>query len=34
MDYRQLKDIGITRDQAEQQARKPIWKDWHISAGH
>jgi len=27
MDYRQLKDIGITRDQAEQQARKPIWKD-------
>ena len=27
MDYRQLKDIGITRDQAEQQAHKPIWKD-------
>jgi len=27
MDYRQLKDIGITRDQAEQEARKPIWKD-------
>lgn len=26
MDYRQLKDIGITRDQAEQEARKPIWK--------
>ena len=28
MDDRQLKDIGITRDQAEQEARKPIWKDW------
>jgi uncharacterized protein YjiS (DUF1127 family) len=27
MDDRQLKDIGITRDQAEQEARKPIWKD-------
>lgn len=26
MDYRQLKDIGITREQAEQEARKPIWK--------
>ena len=26
MDHRQLKDIGITRDQAEQEARKPIWK--------
>ena len=26
MDYRQLKDIGITRDQAKQEARKPIWK--------
>jgi len=23
---RQLKDIGITRDQAEHEARKPIWK--------
>ena len=27
MDDRQLKDIGITREQAEQEARKPIWKD-------
>jgi uncharacterized protein YjiS (DUF1127 family) len=27
MDYRQLKDIGITREQAEQEARKPIWKN-------
>ena len=26
MDNRQLKDIGITRDQAEHEARKPIWK--------
>ena len=26
MDDRQLKDIGITREQAEQEARKPIWK--------
>ena len=26
MDYRQLKDIGITPEQAEQEARKPIWK--------
>jgi uncharacterized protein YjiS (DUF1127 family) len=26
MDDRQLKDIGITRDEAEQEARKPIWK--------
>ena len=27
MDYRQLKDIGITPEAAEQEARKPIWKD-------
>jgi uncharacterized protein YjiS (DUF1127 family) len=27
MDKRQLKDIGITRDQAEQEARKPIWRE-------
>jgi uncharacterized protein YjiS (DUF1127 family) len=27
MDDRELKDIGITREQAEQEARKPIWKD-------
>jgi uncharacterized protein YjiS (DUF1127 family) len=27
MDDRQLKDIGITREQAQQEARKPIWKD-------
>ena len=27
MDDRQLKDIGITREQAEQEARKPSWKD-------
>jgi uncharacterized protein YjiS (DUF1127 family) len=27
MDDRQLKDIGITREQAEQEARKAIWKD-------
>jgi uncharacterized protein YjiS (DUF1127 family) len=27
MDDRQLKDIGITLEQAEQEARKPIWKD-------
>ena len=27
LDDRQLKDIGITREQAEQEARKPIWKD-------
>ena len=26
MDDRQLKDIGITPEQAEQEARKPIWK--------
>jgi hypothetical protein len=26
LDNRQLKDIGITRDQAEHEARKPIWK--------
>ena len=26
MDDGQLKDIGITREQAEQEARKPIWK--------
>jgi uncharacterized protein YjiS (DUF1127 family) len=26
MDDRDLKDIGITREQAEQEARKPIWK--------
>ena len=26
MDDRQLKDIGITREQAEQEAHKPIWK--------
>jgi uncharacterized protein YjiS (DUF1127 family) len=27
IDDRELKDIGITREQAEQEARKPIWKD-------
>jgi uncharacterized protein YjiS (DUF1127 family) len=27
MDYRQLKDIGITPEEAAQEARKPIWKD-------
>ena len=27
MDDRQLKDIGITVEQAEQEARKSIWKD-------
>jgi uncharacterized protein YjiS (DUF1127 family) len=27
MDYHQLKDIGITPEEAEQEARKPIWKD-------
>jgi uncharacterized protein YjiS (DUF1127 family) len=27
MDDRQLKDIGVTAEQAEQEARKPIWKD-------
>ena len=27
MDDRQIKDIGITPEQAEQEARKPIWKD-------
>jgi hypothetical protein len=26
MDYRQLRDIGITREQPQQEARKPIWK--------
>ena len=26
MDERQLKDIGITREQAEQEGRKPTWK--------
>ena len=26
MDDRQLKDIGITREQAEQEGRKPLWK--------
>ena len=28
MDYRQLKDIGITREQAEQEGRKPLWRGW------
>jgi uncharacterized protein YjiS (DUF1127 family) len=27
MDDRELKDIGITREQAEQEGRKPPWKD-------
>ena len=27
MDNRQLKDIGTTREEAELEARKPIWKD-------
>jgi uncharacterized protein YjiS (DUF1127 family) len=27
MDYHQLKDIGITPEEGEQEARKPIWKD-------
>ena len=26
MDDRQLKDIGITREQAGQEGRKPLWK--------
>jgi len=26
MDDRELKDIGITREQAEEEARKPFWK--------
>ena len=26
MDDRQLKDIGITREEAEQEGRKPLWK--------
>jgi uncharacterized protein YjiS (DUF1127 family) len=26
MDDRELKDIGITREQAEEEARKAIWK--------
>jgi uncharacterized protein YjiS (DUF1127 family) len=26
MDNRELKDIGITREQAEEEARKPLWK--------
>ena len=26
MDDRELKDIGITREQAEQEGRKPLWK--------
>jgi uncharacterized protein YjiS (DUF1127 family) len=26
MGDRELKDIGITREQAEEEARKPIWK--------
>jgi uncharacterized protein YjiS (DUF1127 family) len=26
MDHRQLKDIGITREQAEREGRKPLWK--------
>jgi uncharacterized protein YjiS (DUF1127 family) len=26
MDDRQLKDIGITRIEAEQEARKPFWR--------
>ena len=26
MNDRQLKDIGITREQAEQEGRKPLWK--------
>ena len=25
MDDRELKDIGITREQAEQEGRKPLW---------
>ena len=33
MDDRQLKDIGITREEAELEARKPIWKTsrWLLS---
>ena len=26
MDDRELKDIGISREQAEQEGRKPLWK--------
>jgi uncharacterized protein YjiS (DUF1127 family) len=26
MNERQLKDIGIAREQAEQEGRNPIWK--------
>jgi uncharacterized protein YjiS (DUF1127 family) len=32
MDYRQLKDIGITPEEAQQEARKPIWKDLQMIA--
>ena len=28
MDDRELKDIGITREQAEQEGRKPLWKGY------
>jgi uncharacterized protein YjiS (DUF1127 family) len=27
LDDRELKDIGITPEQAAQEARKPIWQD-------
>ena len=26
MDARELNDIGITREQAEREARKPVWR--------
>jgi uncharacterized protein YjiS (DUF1127 family) len=26
LDERLLRDIGVTREQAEREARKPIWK--------
>jgi uncharacterized protein YjiS (DUF1127 family) len=28
MDDRELKDIGISREQAEQEGRKPLWKGY------
>ena len=28
LERRQLRDIGITREQAEREAGKPIWKDY------
>jgi uncharacterized protein YjiS (DUF1127 family) len=30
MDDRQLNDVGITREQAIKEARKPIWQDFRL----